>query len=120
MDIMKRETVIDYTSWDLNTKCVKVKNRQKLEAKLKRKARRKNKEKLRKILDNIDSIWYNKENEREVDKIKTKVIIIKDSRLKQYADKKIKWITDEPEVLEFARRLTVEGVIDKIEVKDFE
>ena len=56
MDIMKRETIIDYTSWDLNTKCVKVKNRQKLEAKLKRKARRKNKENLRKILDNIDSI----------------------------------------------------------------
>ena len=54
--IMKKETVIDYTSWDLNTKCVKVKNRQKLEAKLKRKARRKNKENLRKILDNIDSI----------------------------------------------------------------
>lgn len=56
MDIMKRETAIDYTVWDLNTKCVKVKNRQKLEAKLKRKARRKNKENLRKILDNIDSI----------------------------------------------------------------
>ena len=60
MDIMKRETVIDYTSWDLNTKQVKVKNRQKLAAKLKRKARRKNKEKLRKMLDNINSIWYNK------------------------------------------------------------
>ena len=56
MDIMKRETAIDYTSWDLNTKCVKVKNRQKLEAKFKRKARRKNKENLRKILDNINSI----------------------------------------------------------------
>ena len=56
MDIMKRETIIDYTSCDLNTKWVKVKNRQKLEAKLKRKARRKNKEKLRKILDNINSI----------------------------------------------------------------
>lgn len=56
MDIMKKETVVDYTSWDLNTKCVKVKNRQKLEAKLKRKARRKNKENLRKILDNLNSI----------------------------------------------------------------
>lgn len=52
--------------------------------------------------------------------MKTKVITIKNSHLRQqYADKEISWITDEPEVLEFARRLTVEGFIDKIEVKDF-
>lgn len=49
----------------------------------------------------------------------TKIVTIKDLRLKQYADKEINWITDEPEVLEFARWLAVEGIIDKIEVKDF-
>lgn len=48
-----------------------------------------------------------------------KVVTIKDSCLTQYTNKEINWITDEPEVLEFARRLVVEGVIDKIEVKDF-
>lgn len=50
MDTMKKETVVDYTAWDLNTKYVQVKNRQKLEAKLKRKARRKNKNSLKKVL----------------------------------------------------------------------
>lgn len=55
MDSMKRETVIDYTSWDLNAKCVQVKNRQKLEAKLKRKARRKNKKFLKKVLTGLKS-----------------------------------------------------------------
>ncbi len=49
----------------------------------------------------------------------TKVITIKDLRLTQYTNKEISWVTDEPEVLEFARRLVVEGIIDKIEVKDF-
>ena len=59
MDNMKKETVVDYTAWDLNTKYVQVKNRQKLEAKLKRKARRKNKNSLKKVLtepDNSDII----------------------------------------------------------------
>ncbi len=59
MDAMKRETVVDYTAWDLNAKCVQVKNRQNLEAKLKRKARRKNKNSLKKVLtepDNSDII----------------------------------------------------------------
>lgn len=50
MDNMKRETVKDYTAWDLNAKCVK--NDNKLEHKFKRKARRKFKEKLKKVLDN--------------------------------------------------------------------
>jgi transcription initiation factor IIE alpha subunit len=49
----------------------------------------------------------------------TKIVTIKDFRLKQYKHKEIYWITDDPEVLEFARRLAVEGIIDKIEVKDF-
>lgn len=52
--------------------------------------------------------------------MKTKVVIIKkDSVLSQYDNKEISWVTDEPEVLEFARRLVVEGIINKIEVKDF-
>jgi hypothetical protein len=53
-DIIKRETVKDYTSWDLNAKCVRVKNRQELESKFKRKARRKNRENLRKMVDNLN------------------------------------------------------------------
>ncbi len=55
MDDMKKETVIDYTAWDLNAKCVQVKNRQNLEAKLKRKARRKNKNSLKKVLTESDN-----------------------------------------------------------------
>ena len=55
MDKLKKETVVDYTAWDLNTKWVQVKNRQKLEAKLKRKARRKNKNSLKKVLTNLDN-----------------------------------------------------------------
>lgn len=52
MDALKKETVKKYTSWDLNAKCVQVKNRQKLEHKIKRSARRKNRQKLKKMLDN--------------------------------------------------------------------
>lgn len=47
MDNLKKETVKDYTAWDLNCKFVCMKNRQKLEAIFKRKARRKIKELLR-------------------------------------------------------------------------
>lgn len=53
MDIFKKETVVDYTAWDLNCpRYVNVKNRQKLEKKLKRKARRKNRHDLKKYLTN--------------------------------------------------------------------
>ena len=48
MDRMKRETVKDYTAQDLNAKCVHIRSRQKLEAKIKRSARRK----MKKELDN--------------------------------------------------------------------
>lgn len=51
MDNFKKETVVDYTVWDINAKCVRNKNRHKDAQKIKRKARRKNKEKLKKILD---------------------------------------------------------------------
>lgn len=47
MDDLKKETIKDYTAWDLNCKFVCMKNRQKLEAIFKRKARRKIKELLR-------------------------------------------------------------------------
>ena len=46
MDRMKRETVKGYTAQDLNAKCVHIRNRQKLEAKIKRSARRKMKKSL--------------------------------------------------------------------------
>ena len=49
MDNLKKETVKDYTAWDLNyPRYVRVKNRQRLEAIFKRKARRKEKQRLRK------------------------------------------------------------------------
>lgn len=49
MDDLKKATVKDYTAWDLNVpQYVIVKNRQKWEAKFKRKARRKFKQKLKK------------------------------------------------------------------------
>lgn len=52
MDDLKKETVKDYTAWDLNCpQIVQIKNRQKWEARFKRKARRKNKQKLKKTLD---------------------------------------------------------------------
>lgn len=47
MDELKKETVKDYTAWDLNCNgIVRVKGRQKLEAIFKRKARRKAKQRL--------------------------------------------------------------------------
>lgn len=49
MDRMKRETVKDYTAQDLNAKCVHIRNRQKLEAKIKRSVRRKMKKELDKM-----------------------------------------------------------------------
>jgi hypothetical protein len=49
MDNLKKDTVKDYTAWDLNCpRYIKIKNRQKLEAIFKRKARRKAKQKLKK------------------------------------------------------------------------
>lgn len=55
MDELKKETVKDYTAWDLNCpRYVTIKNRQKLEAQLKRKARRKFKRNLKKTIDNLD------------------------------------------------------------------
>lgn len=51
MDTMKRDTVVDYTAWDLNCpQYIHIKNRQIWEAKFKRKARRKNKILLKKLL----------------------------------------------------------------------
>ena len=47
MDDLKKETVKDYTAWDLNCKCTGIKKRQKLEAIFKRKARHKIKQLLR-------------------------------------------------------------------------
>ena len=44
MDAFKRDTVKDYTAWDLNcARFVRIKKRQALEAIFKRKARRRNK-----------------------------------------------------------------------------
>ena len=51
MDALKKATSRDYTAWDLNCPhYVRVKNRQKLEAKFKRKARRNFKKELDKML----------------------------------------------------------------------
>jgi hypothetical protein len=51
MDAMKKATAVDYTSWDLNCpQYVHIRNRQKWEAKFKRKARRKDKILLKKLL----------------------------------------------------------------------
>ena len=58
MDAFKRETVVDYTSWDLNTKWVNPKNKHKDKQRFKRKARRKNKNFLKIMLDNPDKVWY--------------------------------------------------------------
>lgn len=54
MDSMKRDTIKQYTAEDLNVKCVHIRNRQKLEAKIKRSARRKAK----KELDKSHKMWY--------------------------------------------------------------
>lgn len=53
-DEFKRETVIDFTVWDINAKCVYNKHRAKDAKMCKRKARRKNKIKLKKSLDFLD------------------------------------------------------------------
>ena len=47
MDNLKKETVKDYTAWDLNCKFARMRSRQKLEAIFKRKARHKIKQLLR-------------------------------------------------------------------------
>lgn len=53
MDAFKRDTVKDYTAWDLNcTRFVRIKKRQALEAIFKRKARRRNKQFLRQYFKN--------------------------------------------------------------------
>ena len=53
MDNLKKDTVKNYTAWDLNCpRFVRVKGRQKLEAIFKRKARRKAKQRLKKEKEN--------------------------------------------------------------------
>lgn len=49
MDDFKRETIVDYTVWDLNVKCIK--NDNKMEHRCKRKARRKARRKLAEVLN---------------------------------------------------------------------
>ena len=57
MDNLKKDTVKDYTAWDLNCpRFVRIKSRQKLEAIFKRKARRKAKQKLKKEVDKNDNL----------------------------------------------------------------
>ena len=52
MDKLKKETIKDYTVWDLNCpRIVKVKNRQKLEKIFKRKARRKMKKEIKNYVE---------------------------------------------------------------------
>lgn len=53
MDKMKKETVQDYTAWDLNAKCVK--NDNAMEHKFKRKARRKVRQELKQIGKDSDT-----------------------------------------------------------------
>jgi len=53
-DEFKRETMVGFTVWDLNAKCVMVKNRKKTAQMVKRSARRKLKNNLKKSLDNLD------------------------------------------------------------------
>lgn len=51
MDYMKKATCQDYTTWDLNCpRIIHIKNRQKMEAKFKRKARRKEKQSFAEIM----------------------------------------------------------------------
>lgn len=53
MDAFKRDTVKDYTAWDLNcARFIRIKKRQALEAMFKRKARRRNKQFLRQYFKN--------------------------------------------------------------------
>lgn len=53
MDAFKRETMVGFTCFDINAKCVSNRNRAKDARMIKRMARRKNKEKLKKVLDNL-------------------------------------------------------------------
>ena len=61
MDHFKKETVKDYTAWDLNCRsiCPHDKFSNKLEKRIKRKARRSLKQNLKKGLDKIQQIRYN-------------------------------------------------------------
>ena len=52
MDDFKRETVVGFTCFDINAKCVHNKHRAKDAHMIKRIARRKNREKLKKVLTN--------------------------------------------------------------------
>ena len=55
MDDLKRDTVKDYTAWDLNCpRFVRERGRHKLKAIFKRKARRKTKRRLRKEINDND------------------------------------------------------------------
>lgn len=56
MDDFKKETIAQYDAFDLNVKCVRIRNRQKNEHMIKRNARRKNRKKLKKVLDNLEDI----------------------------------------------------------------
>ena len=70
MDAFKRETVVGYTCYDINAKCVHNKHRHKDGQMIKRTARRKFKEKLKKMLDNQEEMQYNKINKRKGQVIK--------------------------------------------------
>ena len=54
MDAFKRETIVEYTVWDINAdkRFYKSKSRHKDAARVKRNARRKYRRKLKKVLDN--------------------------------------------------------------------
>lgn len=58
-DEFKRETVIGFTSLDINAKCVRNKHRAKDATIIKKMSRRKNKQKLKKMLDNPTEKCYN-------------------------------------------------------------
>jgi CO dehydrogenase/acetyl-CoA synthase gamma subunit (corrinoid Fe-S protein) len=67
MDAFKRETMIGFTCWDINAKCVHNRNRAKDAHMVKRSARRKNREKLKKLLTDpqIYVIMITSNEERE-------------------------------------------------------
>ena len=56
MDAYKRETVVGFTCWDLNTRWVHPKSKHKDAKMVIRSARRKNKKKLKKMLDNLEDM----------------------------------------------------------------
>ena len=51
MDDFKRETMVGYTSYDINSKCVRNRNRAKDAKMVKKTARRKAKQKIKEMLD---------------------------------------------------------------------